>query len=183
MKSIKLLALPLVFWLSACSTTYEAETDHKEEYDFANARTYFIVGDQHLKNPMVSDMDRQRINQAIDEQLYLNGRDATDVEAADLLVSYFVITKDKTQIQSSGHSPSYGNSSRYGHRYGYSYGYSDVRSKRYTEGTFVVDIIDNKTQESVWRSTLTKPLKNYDDLAERDEAVASLIKTMFTELR
>ena len=183
MKSIKLLALSLALLVSACSTTYEAETDHQETYDFANAKTYFIVGDQHLKNPMVSDIDRQRLNQAIDEQLYLNGRDATDIDSADLLVSYFVITKDKTTIQSSGHSPSYGYSSRYGHRYGYSYGYSDVRSKSYTEGTFVVDIIDNKTQETVWRSTLTKPLKNYDDLAERDEAVASLIKTMFTELR
>lgn len=183
MKSIKLLALPLALLISACSTTYEAETDHKETYDFENARTYFIAGDQHLKNPLLSDMDRQRINQAIDEQLYLNGRDATDVEAADLLVSYFVITKDKTQIRASGHSPYYGYSSRYGHRYGYSYGHSDVRSKSYTQGTFVVDIIDNKTQETVWRSTLTKPLKNYDDLAERDEAVASLINTMFSELR
>ncbi len=182
MKSLKVLFLPVVLIISACSTTYTAETDHNKEYDFSTAKTFTIIGDDHLKNPMISDIDRQRINDAINDELYLNGRDATEFNSADLLVSYFVVTKDKTKVSSSGHSPHYGYSSRYGHRYGYGYGYSHVSTRNYTEGTFVIDFIDNKSKETVWRSTLTKPIKSFDNIEERDEAIASVIKTMFNEL-
>ncbi|MCJ8321414.1 MAG: DUF4136 domain-containing protein [Colwellia sp.] len=182
MRNLKLIFLPIILVISACSTTYTAETDQNDEYDFSVVKTYFVVGDDHFKNPVISDIDRNRLNQAIEEELYLNGLNGSDLDSADLLVSYFVVTKDKTKVQSSGHYPQYGYSSRYGHRYGYNYSYNHVSSKNYTEGTFVVDLIDNKTKETVWRSTLTKPIKSFDNTEQRDQAVAVLIKDMFEEL-
>ena len=177
-----MLFIPVILLISACSTTYTAETDQQKEYDFTTAKTFKIMGDDHLKNPMISDIDRQRINDAINDELYLNGRTPVDFDSADLLVSYFVVTKDKTKVTSSGHAPHYGYHSRYGHRYGYGYGYSHVSTRNYTEGTFVIDFIDNKSKETVWRSTLTKPIKNFKSVEERDEAIANVIKTMFNEL-
>jgi len=177
--------LPFVLILGGCSTTYTAETDRNQNYDFSNVSTYYIVGDKHIENRMVSDIDRLRIDNAIEDQFYLNGKDKVEIDSADILVSYFIVTKDKTKVTSTGHhAPYYGYSSRYGHRvgYGYGYGYSNVSTKNYTEGTFVIDLIDNETKETVWRSSLTKPMKNYKTLEERDEAITELIKTMFKEL-
>ncbi|KGJ94023.1 DUF4136 domain-containing protein [Colwellia psychrerythraea] len=180
----KIILIPLfLLVLSGCTTTYTANTDRDEEYDFQTIQSYFVTGDAKHKNPMISDIDRNRLNDAIDNEFNVQGLIATDEENADVLISYFVVTKDKMKIRSSGHSPSYGYSSRYGHAYGYSYGASNISTKNYTEGTFVIDIIDNKTKETVWRSTLVKPIKHYKTREQREQAVTELVNTMFADIQ
>lgn len=181
-KNIILILMCLAF-ITGCSTTYRADTDRDENYDFQSIQSYFVVGDEQLKNPMISDIDRNRINDAIDSEFNLHGLISTDEENADVLITYFVVTKDKTKVRSAGHSPHYGYNSRFGHTYGYSYGATNISAKNYTEGTFVIDIVDNKTKKTVWRSTLIKPIKNYKSSASKEQAVTELINTMFADIQ
>ena len=182
MKQFILISLYLLF-SAGCTTTYTANTDRDEQYDFQAVQSYFVSGDAEHKNPMISDIDRNRLNDAIDNEFNLQGLIATDKENADVLISYFVVTKDKMKVRDSGHSPYYGYNSRYGHTYGYSYGASNISTKNYTEGTFVIDIVDNKTKETVWRSTLVKPIKYYKNSGQREQAVTELVNTMFADMQ
>jgi hypothetical protein len=183
MKKILMIILSLIL-VTGCTTKPVAKTDRNEEYNFMAVQSYFIVGDEKLKNPMISDIDRDRFNEAISHEFTLQGLVlAKEKTGADILISYFVVTQDKMKVNSSGHSAYYGHSSRYGRAYGYGYGTPNVNVKNYTEGTFVVDVIDNKTQKTVWRSTLVKPIKHYDTIEERKDAITALINTMFGTLK
>jgi len=182
MKSLIAIML-CVFYVSGCSTTYTAETDLNENYDFHAVKSYSIVGDEHLKNPMISDIDRNRFNREIENKFSLHGLVTTKQDTADVLISYFVVTKDKIQITSAGHSTYYGHSSRYGNAYGYGYGTPNLNTRNYNEGTFVIDIIDNKTKKTVWRSTLVKPIKSYGSAEKRELAISDLMDTMFADFQ
>lgn len=179
----RLLALLLCLtYITGCSTSPAANTDRNTDYDLSKVESYYIIGDENIKNPMISDIDRNRFNKAIDNEFSLNGLVNADNEAADVHVRYFVVTKDKVRVTSTGQSGYYGNNLRYGRAYGYNYAGPNLNTKKYTEGTFVIDIIDNKSNETVWRSTLVKPMKKYETAEEREQAVIDLINIMFVEL-
>ncbi len=171
-----LISVSLIALVSACSTAPTAKIDKSENYDFAQAKTYHIVGDQHLKNPMVSDIDRERMNNALTNELDVQGRIATDETSADILISYFIVTKDKVKVNSTytgGYYPNY--------RYGYSAGVSHISTRNYVEGTIVIDVIDNQSQNAIWRSTLTKTIKSYESSEQRDTEISTVINTMLED--
>lgn len=160
--------------LGACSTSYNPETDYSQKYDFEQVDTYAIVGEQNLKNPLISDIERERINTAIGNSLDKQGKELAPVKDADVVVTYFVITKDKTQV--------YGSTGGYYGRYAYhGAAVNDIHVRNYVEGTLVVDVVDPISNQSVWRSTLSKPMKQYDTVEEREQAIQKAIGAMFKE--
>lgn len=182
-KSSTLLFLPVVLLISACSTVYTPETDHNTSYDFASIKTYHIVGDKALRNPMLSDMDRLRLGRAIDSSMQQRGKLEAAEQQADVLVSYFVVTKDKIKVNSTYSGGYYGGYYRGSHGgSGYGAGVSNVSVRDYVEGTLVLDIIDNKTKLSVFRSTLTKPIKSHETVEEREQAINKVVDDMMLEM-
>ena len=171
----------LTIILSACSSSYQPSTDKNVTYPFDEVSSYYIKGDQGQENIMLSDIDRQRFDASIGRELLAYGLTPKTSNDADIIVSYFLVTKDKTKAYANGHSPYYAYNSRYGHAVGYSYGFPTINTKNYTEGTFVIDLIDNKSQQTVWRSTLKKSLKSYETPAEKDQAINELIEAMLAE--
>ncbi len=180
-KLSKLVIVPVVLLLGACSTTYTPETDQSSSYDFASVKSYHVIGDQQLRNPMFSDIDRNRLENAIDTQMQQRGKFEVDQSKADILISYFIVTKDKVKVNASYSGGYYGHGcSRCG--YGYGGGISHVSTRDYVEGTLVMDIIDNDTKLSVYRSMLTKPIKSFDTPQEREQAVTKVVSDMILPL-
>ena len=173
-------ALPLVLLLGACSSNYVPETDQSSSYDFSKIETYSVIGDEQLKNPMFSDIDRARFDAAIDISMQQHNIEEVSPEQADVLVSYFVVTKDKVKVNSS-YSGGYA-SSCYRCGYGYGGGVTHISTRNYVEGTLVVDIIDNDSKLSVYRSTLTKPLKSYETAEERQQVINKAVSDMMQSL-
>ncbi len=172
MKYKNLFILPVILVLGACSTTYTPETDQSSDYNFSTAKTFNVVGDDKLKNPMISDINRSRIDSALITSLTKQGKTAVNKNSADVLISYFIVTKDKVKVTSS-YSGRYG---RYGvHGYG---GLSGIDARDYVEGTLIIDVIDNESQKTIWRSTLTKSLKSYGNAAERELAINNAVSSM-----
>ena len=169
-------ALPLVLLLGACSSNYVPETDQSSSYDFSKIETYSVIGDEQLKNPMFSDIDRARFDAAIDISMQQHNIEEVSPEQADVLVSYFVVTKDKVKVNSS-YSGGYA-SSCYRCGYGYGGGVTHINTRNYVEGTLVLDIIDNDSKLSIYRSTLTKPLKSYETAEERQQAINKAVSDM-----
>ena len=170
--------MPLVglLVLTACASgPPQPEVDYKPDYDFNAVSKIAFYDESGLvsgDNPiLLSDMERERIDLAIETALRNKGYqilDPKDASQADLLISWHLATAEKTDVRTY-ETPAMG--AGYG-RYGYYNRYSmyncwacmptqtQVSVKNYTEGTFVVDMIDPKLRRSVWRSTIESRLKD-----------------------
>ena len=114
----------------------------------------------------LTDFQKDRINEALGKALQGKGFTLVDNSRdADLLVSWHLNTVEKQDVRTTT-SPSYGMSvgySRY-NRYAMYNCYSclnqtDVRVTDYTQGTFIVDMIDPAKNRSVWRSVTQSKMK------------------------
>lgn len=169
MLSIALLAV------AACSSAPPKPTvDYASDFDFSGVTKigfYALSGQTTGDNPMgLTDFQKDRLTAAL--RVALEGKGFTVVDNArdaDLLLSWHLNAVEKQDIRTTS-SPNYGMS------YGMSYGYSrynryamyscyscfdntEVKVKNYTQGTFIVDMIDPAQNKSVWRSVTQSELK------------------------
>ncbi len=103
-------------------------------------------------------------------------------EHPDLLVHYWLGTKDKQQVQGTASGPSAGYYRRPGGYYGGGYGwgasYSTVTTYEYTEGTLVVDLVEPTNKELQWRATM---VANLEDTTEENIELGNKAITMAVE--
>ncbi len=168
-----LQALAITCLLAACASGPPKPTvDFKQDYDFMgvkNIAMYRDSGQVSGDNPLqLSDIQRERIDSALAYALGNRGfRMVDDPAQADLLLSWHLVTQHKTDVR-TWETPNYGMS--YG-RYGRYNRYSmyncwscaptrtEVSVQNYTQGTFIVDMIDPRMQKSVWRGFTQSRLK------------------------
>ncbi len=181
------LALGLLvatLFLAGCSTTPKADIDFKRDYDFSTTKKigfYDRSGEVTGDNPLqLSDFQKERIDDALAQELRNRGFEIVDNAAeADLLLSWHLGTQNKTDVRTY-ETPSYGMGyGRYGgyNRYSmyscWSCSNTEVSVSNYTEGTFIIDMIDPKAGKSVWRSVTQSKLKgkrHEDEPGEINEA-------------
>lgn len=190
------LAASALLFLSACSSgPPKPELDYNHEYDFSNVRTvafYKNSGEVSGDNPLqLSDMQRNRIDDAI--KVAVENRGFTflaDASKADLLLTWHLATQHKTDVRSYQSASmgygGYGGHGRYGgyNRYS-SYNcwscsptQTNVSVSNYTEGTFIVDMIDPELRQSVWRAVTESKLKGEKmEQARTDEAAALIFES------
>ena len=192
-QSIKRLAISLcsILLVTACaSTPPEPDIDFKQDYDFHKVKKIaFFDESGHVSgdNPMqLSDIQVDRIDDAL--SFALQGRGITIVDnpaQADLLISWHLVTQHKTDVRTY-ESPSYGvGYGRYGgyNRYSmyncWNCSNTEVRVQNYTEGTFIVDMIDPTLEKSVWRSVTQSKLKG-DPKESRDNYIEAANRILGT---
>lgn len=174
--SLKLMPIILsILLISACSTTYSINSDYSDKYNFSSIKSYAVIGDGNINTPLISDLDKDRINSSITKNLNAKGKIGSDITEADVIVSYFIMTKDKVNVTSSL-------SSGYAHYGIYGSGANNISARQYTEGTLVIDLIDNNSNKVVWRSSLSRPLKQFDSVAEREQFINEIINSIFAEI-
>ena len=175
--------------LTACATKPpEPVVDFAPDYNFGQTKTigfYALSGEVTGNNPTeLTDFQRDRIDAALKSALEAKGFTFVNKTAnADLLLSWHLNLIDKTDVKTYN-SPSYGASvgySRY-NRYAMYNCYNcmnqtDVRVSEYTQGTFIIDMIDPDENASVWRSVTQSKLKEETirDQAELDSAAARVL--------
>ena len=169
-----------VLLLGACASTPTPVVDYKQDYDFSGIQKigfYKKSGQVSGDNPLqLSDFQKERIDDALAFALQNKGLTVVDDPAeADLLLSWHLGTQNKTDVRTY-ETPSYG--AGYG-RYGGYNRYSmyscwnctntEVRVSNYTEGTFIIDMIDPELKKSVWRSVTQSKLKGKPEEDEPGE--------------
>lgn len=189
---LAVLGVLALFLLSACSSgPPKPEVDYNHEYDFSKVRTvgfYKNSGDVSGDNPLqLSDMQRNRIDDAIRVAVENKGFTfLADASKADLLLTWHLATQDKTDVRTyQSASYGYGGYGGYGRYGGYnrysayncwscSPTHTNVSVSNYTEGTFIVDMIDPELRQSVWRAVTQSKLKGNQEheQARLDEAAA-----------
>jgi hypothetical protein len=115
------------------------------------------------------DQARQRIETLISRQLDARGLRPVPLEQGpDLQIFYWVGVKEKQEVTTT---PRYGYGSGYGYGYGYDpawsgrWGpvYDDVVVTNYREGTLIIDLLDARTKNLVWRTYLVRALSEDPD--------------------
>lgn len=179
----------LALLLAACASPPKPVFDYKQDYDFSKVRKIgFYQGSGQVTgdNPMqLSDFQKDRIDDALTLELRNRGFEVVDDPAqADMLLSWHLGVQDKTDVRTY-ETPAYGVG--YGHYGGYNR-YSmyscwnctntEVKVVNYTEGTFIIDMIDPGLNKSVWRSVTQSKLKgnkDEDKPGEINEAAALVL--------
>jgi len=147
--------------LQGCSAV-RVETDFDRAADFSGHRTYrWIEHEKHDdENPLMRDaLIRSHVRGAVDEELAAKGYSRIETGNPDFLVAYFFVTRNRVDV----------------HRHGYHwYPYTSVR--RYKEGTLIIDIVDPRERQLIWRGWATGALRGRE--YARDDIERS-VKKMF----
>ena len=186
-----LLGLATALLLAACASGPSKPTvDYKPDYDFTSvtkvafyARSGQVSGD----NPQqLSDIQKGRVDEALAYALRNKGMDIVeDPKEADLLLSWHLVTQHKTDVRTY-QTPSYGGYYGPYNRYSRYSCWScmptqtEVSVQNYTEGTFIVDMIDPGLQKSVWRGVTESRLKGKveTDQSKFNEAAAVIFASV-----
>ena len=170
------VAVSLLALVSACATPpLEATMDFDSAYDFSGVRKIAIqpVEREALSTIMISDMDESRIDGALADQLRAQGFEVVnDNSQADMYLLWHLVMEERTDVRTY-------NSMSYYNCWGCGPSVSDVSVRQYTQGTFIVDMIDPLRNRSVWRSIIEsrinpKPNESVDEARRREAAAAAL---------
>ncbi len=180
-----LALLCLAVLLAACASgPPQPVVDYKTDYNFKAVKKIAFLrdtGQVYGVNPLqLSDMQRDRIHEALAFALTNRGFEmVADAAQADLLVSWNLVTEQVTDVDSWG-SLGMG----YGGAYGLYGGYNcwscvpgqNISVRSYTQGTFIVDMIDRTLDKSVWRGVTQSPLKGNkrEDQDKYNEAATAI---------
>ncbi|PLW84187.1 DUF4136 domain-containing protein [Kineobactrum sediminis] len=183
---IGLLILGAVF-ITACAVgPPKPDIDFKPGYDFSEVQTVAFYENSGLvegDNPLqLSDMQKNRIDAAIAHALRNKGLELVDdADKADMLVSWHLVTQFKTDVRTRPYPSTmslYYGYNRYSlyNCWGCIGTPTDISVRDYTEGTFIVDMIDPELEQSVWRGIIRTRLydEQVQNQAEYNEAAEAI---------
>ena len=194
MKKILLgLALAFTGGLSACTSAVNVE--QRDNVNFGQYRTFDFAetkvktnGDQNplLRSPIAQD----RIKQAIAGELEKRGLRQAEGKPDLLITTHtYVDQAERTVYSTYGgagyaypYSVGYGGAFlpiNYGYWYTPSYYQSVPQTQQYTEGTLIIDFIDRRTNNLVWRGSMADPVDDPGRLGREFSASAKDILDKF----
>jgi hypothetical protein len=173
--------LLLVGLLASCSTPVAVQ--QKPGTDFSQYRTYdwatTEVKSADSQNPIYrSTLNDQQIQQAISSELAKRGiRPATGSAKPDFYLTYHLYIEEAERTVANPPAPGYAFPYAVSYRGGYlpiNYGYwyttpyynTGYRTETYTEGTMILDFIDARTNNLVWRGSMADAVNNPARLGE-----------------
>ena len=145
----------------------EVATDYNREWDFGGYATYDWVAEKSptLRDPLIetSLLDR-RVKRAVERELSLKGYELA-ADDPDFLIAYHVGQQSQVDVSTCGyHYPTSP------HCWG-----REIDTYVYTEGTLVLDFIDSRKEELVWRASATSAIH---DPNEVEETINGAVKQM-----
>ena len=174
MKTIKFLPLLLLFVLASCSSV-SVNSDYDKKVDFTTYKTYAFYK-TGIDKVEISDLDKRRILNAIDEQMTAKG--FTKSETPDLLVNI------NTKVEKNINVNQFQNGWGMGWGYGWGFGWNPYFGMNHslstsTDGILTIDLIDAKKKELIWQGEgigyLTK------NTAKKDERINEFVSKIMTQ--
>lgn len=166
--------------VAGCSS-FNVTSDYNPAIDFSQYGTY-----AWLPRPDATDTSQgvnndgllyQRIERATDAGLSAKGlrRVQTDADAS-LLITEHINVEQKLRVNTTNYGYGYG---RWGYYGGYGGpGYTDTTVDQYEQGTLILDFIDARTKELVWRGMAQSRLKDLKTPEEREARVRAAVNAI-----
>jgi hypothetical protein len=165
---IGLTALAVMPTLACSSMTVRADHDSQHEFSDYSSFAIFERQGKEKKQPQMSPLVDRRIGAAMTAELEAKGFASASPRNADFLVTFYTAVRRQVVIHHGGW---------YGwRRWGWHGGARWVNS--YPEGTLVIDIIDRRDRQLVWRGVgegaFTKSNPSDEKVAKR---VSKILQT------
>ena len=169
MKLSRLAALALVAAAFGCSTL-QISTDYAPGTDFSAYKTFTVKEGAPPKNQIAAD----RMKGALASALEAKGLKGVP-EGGDLSVYTHFQAGEETQLNTTG----YGYGGWGGWRWGGYGGMQTTTVEKIPTGTLVVDVVDAKTNNAVWRGIAKDEISKSATPEERNRKVADVFAALF----
>ena len=155
-RTIKLFViLFLGYSIGGCASGPNIMSDHDPGAPFESYTTYNFMEGAGPDSSTYQSFFSTYVIEAV--TIEMEKRGYTKSDNPDLLINFNANLQEKTKVRTtSAPPPMYGGyygyrGGHYGAWGGYGYG-TETHVSQYTEGTFNIDIIDNKTHQLVWEA-------------------------------
>jgi hypothetical protein len=178
MNMITKIAIVLAAAFSAGCSSISINHDWDKDAPFPDYKTYQWLEVENNTVPgnartaqRSNDLYIQRVRRAVNAELDKKGLKLVDTEP-DLLVVFHTGVEQKINVTD------------WGYRYSYDYwgwGGRQIDVYQYDEGTLIVDLIDARAKELVWRGSGTRTVDPNWSPEKIDNVVQDAIKKIFTK--
>lgn len=171
MKALYVIAILTL--VTRCSPEIQAYTDYDPDYDLWKYQTFDWSQNVNIgqnQNPRYyNELNDKRIKKAILRQLEKRNYHLTD-SSAQLVLQYHIIVEDTAVITGP---------------FGYVYGLYWMRRQQqryaYTQGTLILDLMDTRINQLVWRGWAVAALDGLNSPEEIDKLVDTAVQKMFVK--
>ena len=180
--------------LGACATPLTSTVDTAQDAEFDQLHTYAWLGDSgtftsDVSAPdVVNPLNAQRIRSSVEDELNSKGYRKVPIDEADFVVSFTLGARERYRVQRyyddlgyryhgyHGGFSRFSRFNRFGTRFGPRLGANVVNVRRFTEGTLVVDIFENRENQAIWHGSAQRRLSG-DNATQHliDDAVMTLL--------
>ncbi len=175
--TVKLLSAAFILILSSAPMLAETKSDFDRSFDFASLKTWDFKSQKRMPEDPVgtNNLWDQRIRDGLRQRLTAGGFEIVSQGQPSFLVAYYIGTKERYDIRyvQYGFPGRWGGWRRWGWR-GWGPGWrgpADVWKIPYTESTMVLDIIDPKSNQLVWRGYDTETI----DFNKSEKSIAKSV--------
>lgn len=170
-----------IFFLTLCRPSITITTDYDKSVDFSKFKTFGFLPLDDPSKQFVNDIDRQRLNDAVADELIARGWQRVE-GAGDAMIGFHVIVEKKTGT--TAYTNYYGGM---GYGYGFGYGYygspgmssTTVQQYDYLVGTVIIDIFDSETKKLVWEGVGNGQID--ENRKHREENIKKDVARMFAD--
>ena len=171
-----LLSFILVIGLTACVIKPPVSNDYDTTFDFSKLKTYAWIKSESKQK--VTTLDNKRQKNAIESMLNRKGfSKQSDTNQADFVLKTHSVTDKKVNIdrfyQIWGYHPFYHPNVLSPH-FSHWPNNSSTIVREYKIGTLVLDIVDPKGKQVIWRGSVSKPLGIYKNRSPEERATIAL---------
>lgn len=176
----KVIVLAAALTMSACSTM-KSSSDYDPNVNFNEVKSYaWVVQKSDDTTYHLDGLMDQRVRSAVDTQLQLKGIAKTEADKADVLVNYFTKVDKKINVDTFnsnfGYNPYYGPGWAWGGNM-----HTQTTVREYEVGTLVVDLVNRKTGNLIWRGSVADTIRDKNTPEERIEVVNKAIAEMMLQ--
>jgi hypothetical protein len=153
------VAMSLIF-VAGCATKPSVSTDYEASYNFAALKTFAVKAPkiESRDDLLISPFTLSHVQAQVSNELVKRYHPAAGESSADFLVTYHVVMEEKLDPNSYDELYGYGFWGR-GYRYPSPLFYRPMGGIRvYTQGSLIIDMVDAKTQQPIWRGVSEKRL-------------------------
>lgn len=155
---MKYATIIVICFITACSNEIQVHRDFDRSTEIHRRTTYSWLDKKEIEsrnNPLVyNELNDKRIKNAVDVQLEKKGYRFKS-EGSELIVHYHIVIDNKTAIYTDPQ----------GYYYNNYWSMKRVDVYRYREGTLIIDFMDSRNCELIWRGWATSIMDN-DEISE-----------------
>lgn len=169
--------------LSGCATKPYVATDYEASYNFAALKSFAVKSAKQdtKENILISPFTLSHIDALVNSELGKRYQSVSETAGPDFYVTYHVVMEEK--LEPSAYDQMYGVGFwGRGYRYPSSMFYRpalDGGIRVYNQGSLIIDMVDAKTQQPIWRGVSEKRLnKGLSPQKQREILTSAVLEVL-----